>query len=287
VSDHECRWMFHSTAIVPDYDVTCGALANLAGLRVLEYSESEVPEVGRRGGMTWVGDNSIEIGQPIIAGAGAAKFVDRTGGGLHSVAVQVRDLPATMDHLQSIGIPIAARPDDGFCFSDPRATGGVFFEWSSLEVHEDPRFGAALPPYTTEPLLAVTHQAWVGAVVDDPIRLAGLLAQALGSTVTVEKPGAAPDEPAAAIPVGRDCMLALYAMPGEASRTLWGRSYTRGRTHLLALKVDDLEAARQALAGAGVTLVRQNEHELVVDPAVTGEAAIALVDQLLPGDPRR
>ena len=29
-----------------------------------------------------------------IAGAGAAKFVDRTGGGLHSVAVQVRDLPA-------------------------------------------------------------------------------------------------------------------------------------------------------------------------------------------------
>jgi hypothetical protein len=278
--------MFHSTAIVPDYDRTCGALATLAGLRVLEYSESEVPEVGRRGGMTWVGDNSIEIGQPIIAGAGAAKFVDRTGGGLHSVAVQVRDVEATMAHLESIGIPIAARPDAGFCFSDPRATGGVFFEWSSLEVHEDPRFGAELPPYTTEPLLDVTHQAWVGAVVEDPIGLGALLARALGSTVTFENPDAGPDEPSAAIPVGRDCMLALYALPGDAGAELWGRPYTRGRTHLLALKVDDVAAAHQALDHAGVALVRHTEHELVLDPAATGEAAVAIVDHLLPGDPR-
>jgi hypothetical protein len=278
--------MFHSTAIVPDYDVTCDSLAALAGLRVLEYSESTVPEVGRRGGMTWIGDNSIEVGQPIIAGAGAAKFVERTGGGIHSVAVQVRDVEATMAYLVSIGIPIAARPDPGFCFSDPRATGGVFFEWSQLEVHEDPKFGAPEPPFTTEPMLAVTQQAWVGAIVDDPVTLAPLLAKALGSSVTLDNAEAGPDAPAAAVPVGRDCMLALYKMPGDRSADLWGRTYGRPRTHLLALRVEDLDEARTALDAAGVTVIRTGPHELVLDPAATGEAAVAVVDRLLPGDPR-
>jgi catechol 2,3-dioxygenase-like lactoylglutathione lyase family enzyme len=145
--------MFHSTAMVPDYDRACDALAHLAGLRVLEYSEQSHPAVGRRGGMTWLGDNSIEIGQPIVPGGGAAKFVDRTGGGMHSVAVQVRDLPATIAHLQGLGVPIAAQPAPDFCFSDPRATGGVFFEWACLEMEEDPRFGAPVPAFTREPLL--------------------------------------------------------------------------------------------------------------------------------------
>ena len=61
MSHPSIRWLFHTTAMIPDYDLACERLATLAGLRVLEYSENHQPEIGRRGGMTWIGDNSIEL----------------------------------------------------------------------------------------------------------------------------------------------------------------------------------------------------------------------------------
>ena len=279
--------MFHSTAMVPDYDGARDALARLVGLRVLEYSDQPHPAVGRRGGMTWIGDNSLELGQPTVAGGGAARFVERTGGGLHSVAVQVRDLAATKAALVDLGIPVAAEPDPAFFFSDPRATGGVFFEWGCLEMEEDPRFGAPVPDFTCEPLLDVTHQAWVGAVVEDPIGLSRRLAPALTTEVAFQHPGGPPDRPAAGVPVGADCLLALYPMPGPDDEALWGHPYPKARTHLLALRVEDLKGAAWALAGAGVGVIRSGDHELVVDPRATGGVALAVVDRLLPGDPRR
>src|SRR5688500_15288347 len=99
--------MWHSTAMVADYDLAIERLQTIAGLRVLEYGESTQPEVGRRGGMTWIGDNSIELGQPIVEAGGAARFVARSGGGMHSIAVQVRDLEATMEHVESNGVKVA------------------------------------------------------------------------------------------------------------------------------------------------------------------------------------
>ncbi len=135
---HEVRWMFHSTAMVADYDLAVERLLHLFGLAVLEYGESDEPGIGRRGGMAWLGDNAIEIGQPVVEG-GAAQFVARHGGGLHSVALQVRDLEATMAHLRAAGVRVAARPRPEMCFTDPRDTGGVFLQWSTFELDEDPR----------------------------------------------------------------------------------------------------------------------------------------------------
>src|SRR3954470_7548769 len=186
--------MWHSTAMVADYDMAIERLQAIGGLRVLEYSESTQPEVGRRGGMTWIGDNSIELGQPIVDGAGAAKFV-ASGGGMHSIAVQVRDLDATMAHLVSCGVKIAARPAPEFCFSDPRDTDGVFFEWGVHELDIDPRFDAEIPPLVKEPLLEVTTQAFVGAVVDDPAASAEKFAALLGTDITFEDAKAAAGAP--------------------------------------------------------------------------------------------
>ncbi len=104
---HEVSWLFHSTAMVDDYDGAVAALTHLVGLEVLEYGESAEPGIGRRGGMAWAGDNAIEIGQPIVDG-GAAQFVSRFGGGMHSVALQVADLEATVAFLDGNGVRIAA-----------------------------------------------------------------------------------------------------------------------------------------------------------------------------------
>src|SRR5277367_4976099 len=162
---HHVRWLFHSTAMVADYDLAVRNLATLIGHTVLEYSVSTEPAIGRRVGMGWAGYNAVEIGQPIGEGA-SAQFIERFGGGMHSIALQVENLEATTAHLQQEQVHIAARPRPEMCFSDPRATGGIFFQWSTFELPVDPRFGAppldALP--TARVLAPATHHAFVGAL---------------------------------------------------------------------------------------------------------------------------
>ena len=55
---------------------------------------------------------------------GRAQFVERFGGGMHSIALQVEDLEATMAHLEEQEVHIAARPRPEMCFTDPRDAGG-------------------------------------------------------------------------------------------------------------------------------------------------------------------
>jgi len=284
---HQVRWLFHSTAMVADYDLAVRNVATLVGLTVLEYGESTEPGIGRRGGMGWAGDNAIEIGEPIGDGA-AAQFVERFGGGMHSIAVQVENLEATMAHLQREQVHIAARPRPEMCFSDPRDTGGVFFQWSSFELPVDPRFGAPLPePLPAGRVLApATQHAYVGALVDDPMEWAERFAALLGTAITFVDAEAAPGHPVAGVSLG-DCTLALFPLPGDDGHALWGRPYERPRTHLLALRVDDLGAATDALHRAGITIVRWEGGLVVLDPAATGGVQIALTGTLLPGDPRR
>jgi Glyoxalase/Bleomycin resistance protein/Dioxygenase superfamily len=283
---HHVRWLFHSTAMVADYDLAVRNLATLIGLTVLEYGESTEPGIGRRGGMAWAGDNAIEIGQPIGEGA-AAQFVERFGGGMHSIALQVESLEATMAHLQQEEVHIAARPRPEMCFSDPRDTAGIFFQWSTFELPVDPRFGAPPPdaPPANRVLAPVTQHAFVGALVVDPLASAGLFASLLGTPVTFVHADAAPGHPMAGVSLG-DCTLALFPLPGDDGRALWGHTYERPRTHLLALRVDDLGAATDALHRAGITIVRWEGGLVVLDPAATGGVQIALTDALLPGDPR-
>jgi methylmalonyl-CoA/ethylmalonyl-CoA epimerase len=277
--------MFHSTAMVPDYDRAIAQLQALAGLRVLEYNESLRPQIGRRGGMTWLGDNSLEVGQPIVPSGGAARFVARNGGGMHSVALQVSDIEATMEHMRANGVRIAARPLPEMCFTDPRDTGGVFFQWAVFEVDVDPRFGGKLPEVPAGPVLDIREHAFIGALVADPVRCADRFCQLLGTRVTFERPGAGPESPRIGVSLG-DCTLALYALAPAESSALWGRAYDRPRTHLMALRVDELDAAKDALLAADIPIVRADDSAVVLDPGVTGGVQTAVVGSLLPGDPR-
>ena len=279
------RWLFHSTAMVADYDLALERLGSLTGLEVLEYGESAEPGIGRRGGMAWVGDNAIEIGQPVVDGA-ARQFVARHGGGMHSVALQVEDLDATVAHLEAEGVRIAARPRPEMCFSDPRDTAGVFVQWSCFELDVDPHFGAPAPVAESAPPVPVAQHAFVGALVEEPRRVAHRLARLTETDVTFEDGAAGPDRPMAGVSLG-DCTLALYALSPSGAVDLWGRPYERARTHLLALRVDDRVAAERALGELGVRILRSDAMLSVVDPADTGGVQIALTDALLPGDPRR
>jgi len=280
---HQIVRTFHSTCMISDYDASVDALARVAGLRVLEYSEMEL--IGRRGGMTWIGDNSMEVGQPIVEGHAAQRFVQRVGPGMHSYALQVVDLEATIAHLGEGGVSLGVRPAEGFCFTDPRTTGGLLFEWSNFTVDEDPRIGAPTPAYTTDPILDVTTHAFVGAVVPDPIEWAETYAALFGFTEAFRHTSAPLGEPVVGLGAP-DCILALHRLPGPQSSDLWGVEHHRSRCHVLGLGVPDLAAAESALESAGVGLVRRGEAALVVDPSQTGEVPLVVIEGLLPGDPR-
>ena len=120
----DVRWMFHATAMGPDYDGILGPLARLFGCRVLHRQQLPEP-VGRDGGMTWIGDNSIEIGAPYGEGSSVATFVERLGGGMHSVAVQVPDVAATLARLEPLGVEVASRISPEIVFTRSGGTAGL------------------------------------------------------------------------------------------------------------------------------------------------------------------
>ena len=164
---------------------------------------------------------------------------------------------------------------------------GVVIEWYGSESENDPRFGTPIPPYSVTPLLEVTRMAFGGAVVDDPPAAAQHLAGILGTAVSFLDPDAPPGSPTAGVSL-LDMTLALYPIPdAEASSGLWGHIYRRPQTSNMGILVPDLGVALTALTDANVPLVRHEEHQIVIHPDATGGVVLVVVDELLPGDPRR
>src|ERR1700694_1616227 len=109
---HRVRWCFHTTAMVADYERTRDALAWLVGSRALEDEVYPHPALRRRGGMTWIGDNSIELGEPAVPDGAVDRFVQRFGSHMSSIAVQIEDADATIAHLDAVGVRVASRIED-------------------------------------------------------------------------------------------------------------------------------------------------------------------------------
>jgi methylmalonyl-CoA/ethylmalonyl-CoA epimerase len=279
--------MFHATAMGPSYDAILAPLARLFGCRVLHDNEVATPGVERRGGMTWIADNSIEIGQPLGESSPVHRFIERFGGGMHSVAVQVDDLDGALAHAEQAGVRVATRPGPGLAFTRPGDTAGLLVEWFANRQDDDPRWGAPEPPFVMHPVVAPTHVAFVAAIVDDPVADAQHLAAALGTDVTVLAADGPADVPRAAVALG-DCVLVLHPIPSTAAESgrVWGSVHARARCLALGLTVDDLAAAERALADAGVGVHhRTADGGVVLDPG-TLPFPVVLTDHLLPGDPR-
>jgi catechol 2,3-dioxygenase-like lactoylglutathione lyase family enzyme len=281
----DVRWMFHATAMGADYDSILDPLARLFGCRVLHRQQLEAP-VGRDGGMTWIGDNSIEIGAPFGPGSSVGTFVERLGGGMHSVAVQVPDLAATLARLEPLGVEVASRIGPEIVFTRPGATAGLVLEWASHMQDDDPRWGAPMPRFVDTPVVNVEHMAFVAAIVRDPARDGERLAEVLDTELATYASDAV-DAAQCALDLG-DCMLALYPIPPDeaTSRALWGGAYDRPRCLALGLSVADLGLAERALGDVEVTVHHRGSdgRSVLVDGL---PFPVVLTDRLLPGDPRR
>jgi Glyoxalase-like domain len=268
----EIEGLWHATAMGPDYDALLGPLQRCFGAVVMHDHVSEDPAVGRRGGMIWIGDNSIEIGAPVGEHSPVRGFVEKLGGGMHSIALHVPDAAATRERLAAHGVEPVAEVSDDIFFTRPAATSGLLLEWSATHTDDDPRWGFPLTDRVVPPLAPATQYAFVSAAVADPPAVAEQLATLFGTDVVRVDPGAEPGQIAAVVSLV-DCLLVLQATTG------------RTRFHGHGLVVDDLDTSLAALAEAGICAVGQLDDMVLLDPAAL-PVPTYLGARLLPEDPR-
>jgi methylmalonyl-CoA/ethylmalonyl-CoA epimerase len=130
----------HIAVVVPDVEQALGFWRDALGLKPsrVEHNEHE----GMNIAFLPVGEGEIELIAPTSEEGGVARYLSKTGGGLHHICVEVDDIASALESLKAKGVELineAARTrDDGiqYAFVHPRSTGGVL-----LELYEMPSKG--------------------------------------------------------------------------------------------------------------------------------------------------
>ena len=79
------------------------------------------------------GESRLELIEATEPESVIARFVEKTGGGLHHIAIRVPDLDAAVERLKSEGARLLNEPRTGagghiYVFVHPKSTGGVLLE---------------------------------------------------------------------------------------------------------------------------------------------------------------
>ncbi len=126
----------HIGIAVKDLDESISLWRDKLGLRF--DGVDEVP--GVKVAFFPLGESSVELVASTEAGSGVAKFVEKTGGGVHHICLKVPDIRAALAELKERGVRlIDEEPREGahghmVAFVHPKSTGGVLLEL--LEEHK-------------------------------------------------------------------------------------------------------------------------------------------------------
>ena len=126
----------HIAVVVTDVEQALGFWRDALGLELarVEHNEREGVSIA----FLPVGESEIELIAPTGEDSGVARYLSKTGGGLHHICVEVDDIAAALESLKDKGVELinkAARTrDDGiqYAFVHPRSTGGVLLELYEL-----------------------------------------------------------------------------------------------------------------------------------------------------------
>ena len=98
------------------------------------HATEEVAEQGVKVCMLPVGETHVELLEPLSAESAVGKFLAKRGPGIHHIAIEVRDINASLAELKSKGarlIDETPRVGAGGClvaFVHPSSTNGVLLE---------------------------------------------------------------------------------------------------------------------------------------------------------------
>ena len=125
------RRIDHVGVAVRDTDEALALYRDLLGLKV-KRSE-EVPDQGVKATLIEVGDTEIELLEPIDPQGGVARFLERSGEGIHHICLEVDDVDAELKSLEEKGVQLVdkqGRPGlaGKIGFLHPRSMKGVLIE---------------------------------------------------------------------------------------------------------------------------------------------------------------
>ena len=122
----------HVAVAVEDLDAAIGHFRDAWSL---ETSHRErVVDQGVEEAMLPLGDGFLQLISPVGGDSAVARFLERRGEGLHHIAIEVDDLPATLERLKSSGVslidesPRVGGRGHSVAFVHPRSSLGVLVE---------------------------------------------------------------------------------------------------------------------------------------------------------------
>lgn len=126
----------HIAVVVPDVAQALEFWRDALGLDLarVEHNQHEAVDIA----FLPVGEGEIELLAPTSADSGVARYLAKTGGGLHHICLEVDNIDAALDALRAKGVELitdsARLRDDGirYAFIHPRSTGGVLLELYQL-----------------------------------------------------------------------------------------------------------------------------------------------------------
>lgn len=125
----QARRIDHVVIAVNDLDAAVTTYQENFGL--LKVKAGDVPSLGIRNAYLQIGDAQIELVTPLSAQGPVADFLDKQGGGMYLLALEVDDLQAAIAELQDKGVRVnVATGTTGkrVAFVSPRATHGVLLQ---------------------------------------------------------------------------------------------------------------------------------------------------------------
>lgn len=123
--------LHHVAVVVPDADEALTFYRDIMGLTV--SADEVIDEQGVRGVLMQVGENEIEIIQPVRDDTGVARFLESRGPTLHHYCVATDDIVAELERIKGLDIELIDQaPRRGLAgqvaFIHPRSMNGVLIE---------------------------------------------------------------------------------------------------------------------------------------------------------------
>jgi methylmalonyl-CoA epimerase len=131
----------HVGIVVHDADAALGFYRDVMGLEVT--ADQVVEEQGVRGVLLQLGENEIELLQPVQPDTGVARYLESRGQTLHHICLNTDNVLAELERLKGLGVELIDQmPRDGLAgkiaFIHPKAMHGVLIELAQPPVSHDP-----------------------------------------------------------------------------------------------------------------------------------------------------
>jgi methylmalonyl-CoA/ethylmalonyl-CoA epimerase len=263
--------LHHVAVVVPDADAALTFYRDTMGLTVA--ADEVIDEQGVRGVLMAVGENEIEIIQPVRDDTGVARFLESRGPTLHHYCFSTDDIVGELERIKGLDIELIDQaPRRGLAgqvaFIHPRAMHGVLIELAQppagAHTSSDKGFDHLAVRTTSPKELEATWERVLG------VKVANTIGPVNGTVI---------DQ----IPCGQ-CNIEIVSPESESSplaQTIAEKG--QGAIPMVSIEVQDLDAEIAKYRAAGID-VPDAEPSLLPGgrrTSIPAEAAFGMAIQLI------